>query len=49
MHVQRETRCAPKTINFDLITELANAAEAPEGVPFWLIQRARELSKHLQN
>ncbi len=28
-----------------LITELTNAAQTPEGVPFWLIERARELSK----
>ena len=32
-----------------LITELTNAAKTPEGVPFWLIERARELSKTLHN
>src|SRR5271167_3058035 len=31
-----------------LITELTYAARTPEGVPFWLIERARELSKKLQ-
>jgi hypothetical protein len=31
-----------------LITELTNAAQTPEGVPFWLIKHARELSKKLQ-
>ena len=31
-----------------LITELTNAARTPEGVPFWLIEHARELSKKLQ-
>jgi|SRR6516165_6473633 hypothetical protein len=32
-----------------LITELINAAQTTGGVPFWLIQRARELSKKMQN
>ena len=32
-----------------LITELINAAKTPQGVPFWLIDRARELSKKLQD
>jgi hypothetical protein len=32
-----------------LITELINAARTPQGVPFWLIERARELSKKLQS
>ena len=30
-----------------LITELTYAARTPEGVPLWLIERARELSKKL--
>src|ERR1700726_1626753 len=29
-----------------LITELTNAAQTPEGVPVWLIEQARELSKN---
>ena len=29
-----------------LITELTNAALTPEGVPVWLIEQARELSKN---
>jgi uncharacterized coiled-coil DUF342 family protein len=29
-----------------LITQLTNAAQRPEGVPFWLIEQARELSKN---
>ena len=32
-----------------LITELTYAARTPEGVPFWLIERARKLSKRLEN
>ena len=32
-----------------LITELTNAAQTREGVPLWLIERARELSKRFQN
>jgi hypothetical protein len=32
-----------------LISELANAAQTPGGVPFWLIERARQLSRKLQN
>ena len=32
-----------------LITELTNAAKTREGVPFWLIERAGELSKKLRN
>ena len=32
-----------------LITELINAAKTSQGVPFWLIERARELSKKLQS
>jgi len=31
-----------------LITELTYAARTPEGVPLWLIERARELSKKLE-
>ena len=30
-----------------LIPELTYAARTPEGVPLWLIERARELSKKL--
>ena len=32
-----------------LISELINAAQTTEGVPFWLIERARELSEKVQN
>ena len=32
-----------------LITELTSAARTPQGVPSWLIERARKLSKKLEN